>query len=242
MEESKSTARVAVVIPCFNHSNVLRRTLESIKNQTLKPFELVVVDDGSIDSPEKIVHEFNDSLPVVFVKLSENHGAPYARNLGAEKTTAEFLLFLDADAELVPDAIETFVRALEGRPEVSFVYSNFLWGSKRFRGRSFDVEALKKRNFIHTSSLLRRAVFPGFDQSLKKFQDWDLWLTIIERGGKGFWIDRELYRIEPRRAGISRWLPRIAYLIPWSRLGFVPKEIANYHEAESIIRKKRSIT
>ena len=116
-----------------------------------------------------------------------------------------------------------------------------MWGAKRFRLQPFDREALKKQNYIHTSSLLRRSAFPGFDETLKKFQDWDLWLTMVERGSKGVWIDRELYHIEPREQGISRWLPKIAYMIPWHRLGFQPKEIGRYREAETVVRKKHRI-
>lgn len=233
--------KLAIVIPCFNHADILRRTLENICHQTRSADELVVVDDGSADNPEAVVKEFSDRLPIKFIRLSENRGAPYARNLGAVQTTAPLILFLDADAELVPDALQTLTDALVRQPQAGFAYSNFFWGTKRFRGRPFDFEALKQRNFIHTSSLIRRSAFPGFDESLKKFQDWDLWLTMARRGSFGVWIDRELYRIQPRREGMSRWLPRVAFWIPWSRLGFVPKDLTKYREAEEIVRKKHGI-
>jgi phosphatidylinositol alpha-1,6-mannosyltransferase len=233
--------KLAVVIPCFNHADVLRRTLENICHQTRSIDELVIVDDGSTDHPELVVKEFVSRLPIKFIRLAENRGAPYARNLGARETTAPMILFLDADAEFVPDALRTLTSALEAQADADFVYSNFFWGAKRFRGQPFDFEALKQRNFIHTSSLIRRGAFPGFDESLKKFQDWDLWLTMARRGSRGVWIDRELYRIQPRREGMSRWLPRAAFWIPWSRLGFVPKDLTKYREAEEIVRKKHGI-
>lgn len=232
---------IAVVIPCFNHAYILRRTLEGLATQTLQPAEVVVIDDGSSDQSEPVVRDFMSRLPIAFTKLQHNHGAPFARNEGAKLTTSPFLLFLDADAALVPHALETFSKTLRNHPEADVAYSNFLWGTKRFRGRPFDAEELKRRNYIHTSSLVRRGAFPGFDESLKKFQDWDVWLTMSERGSKGVWIDEDLYRIEPRRQGISRWMPRIAYVIPWRRLGFEPKEITSYRDAEAIVRKKHGI-
>ncbi|MBI4138987.1 glycosyltransferase family 2 protein [Candidatus Uhrbacteria bacterium] len=232
---------ISVIIPCFNHAYVLRRTFEGLATQTVKPQEVIVVDDGSVDQPAAIIFSFSNRLPLSFIRLEKNCGAPRARNLGAAQSHGEYLLFLDADAELVPDALETFARALTEHPDAAFAYSNFFWGAKRFRGRPFDAEELRRRNFIHTSSLIRREAFPGFDETLHKFQDWDLWLTMAERGSKGTWIDRELYRIEPRRQGMSKWLPRIAYVIPWQRLGFVPKEIANYREAERVVRQKHRI-
>ncbi len=232
---------IAVVIPCYTHAKILRRTLEALTQQTLKPREVVIVDDASTDDPSQIVLEFKEKLPIRFVRFNVNRGAPAARNEGFRLTTASLVLFLDADAELVPMALETFARALADHPEADFVYSNFYWGRKAFRARTFDVDALHAANFIHTSSLIRRDAFPGFDESLKKFQDWDLWLTMAERGSKGVWIDEFLYCIEPRRDGISRWLPSFAYKLPWPIFGWTPKEIKRYREAEAIIRAKHGI-
>lgn len=229
---------IAVVIPCYNHSNVLRRTLEALQRQTLQPREIVVVDDASDDRPEGVAREFS---AVRFVRLAVHGGAPKARNEGARQTAAPSILFLDADAELQPDALEAMSKALQDHPDASFAYSNFFWGMKRFPAQEWDVEALKRQNYIHTSSLIRRTDFSGFDESLTKFQDWDLWLTMAEQGKKGVWINRELYRIEPRKQGLSRWLPRIAYMIPWQKLGYQPKEVGRYREAEAIVRQKHHI-
>jgi glycosyltransferase involved in cell wall biosynthesis len=235
---------IAVIIPCFNHAYVLRRTLKALTKQTVQPAEVVVVDDCSTDDPELIVNEFNKKLPIKFLRFRHNRGAPAARNEGAKETVSPYLLFLDADAELVPDALEAMMKALEDRPETDFAYADFYWGRKRFRGREFDPDQLKKRNWIHTSSLIRRSVFPGFDETLKKFQDWDLWLTLAKQGVKGVWIDRPLFRIEPRRrgTGMSFWLPSIAHRLPWPMLGWMPSEIRRYREAEQILRTKHSLT
>jgi glycosyltransferase involved in cell wall biosynthesis len=254
---------IAVVIPCFNHANVLRRTLEALYHQTLQPKEVVVVDDGSVDNAEEVFLSFRpkrseaeeslrrgpsapsdstrDDIRWEFVRFETNRGAPAARNEGARRTTSPFILFLDADAEFSPNALRQMSEALDQHPEASFAYANFLWGAKLFRGKSFDEEALKKQNYIHTSSLMRRADFPGFDETLTKFQDWDLWLTMAEQGKRGVWIDEVLYRIQPRAQGYSRWLPRIAYMIPWQKLGFQPKEVGRYRDAEAIVRKKHGI-
>lgn len=236
-----TTATIAVIIPTFNHASILRRTLEALTLQTLPAAEVVVVDDGSTDDPETVVKEFLPLLPISFVRLRHNHGAPFARNEGARLTSSSLLLFLDADAELVPDALEVFKNTLQMHPEASFVYSNFLWGRKRFTGQPFDRKALERRNYIHTTSLMRREDFYGFDERLKKFQDWDLWLTLTEKGKIGVWINQDLFRVEPRKQGMSRWLPRIAYRIPWQKLGFQPKEIGRYRDAELIIRNKHHI-
>lgn len=232
---------IAVVIPCYNHASVLRRTLNALQEQTHQPKEVIIIDDASEDEPEAIVKEFQLNFHLGFTRLRHNHGAPFARNEGARLTTSKYLLFLDADAELVPEALALFQKALIQHPEVDIVYSNFFWGSKLFRGQLFDLHALQKRNFIHTSSLLRRSAFLGFDESLKKFQDWDLWLTMAERGSRGLWIDQALFRVEPRRTGMSHWLPAFTHRLPWPILGWMPTEIRKYREAEAVIRKKHRL-
>ncbi len=234
-------SRISVIIPCYNHADILRRALEGLSVQTLKPFEVIVVNDGSSDDPSVAVSEVSQILPITLITLKANKGAPYARNLGAASAGGDFFLFLDADAILQPTALQVLQGALLQNTDAVFSYSNFFWGTKRFRGRPFDVAALKNNNFIHTSSLIRRSAFPGFDETLTRFQDWDLWLTIAERGGVGVWVDEDLFYVEPRKEGMSRWLPKFMYKIPWRLFGFVPKEIVKYNEARNIIQKKHGI-
>ncbi len=233
---------VSVVIPCYNHASILRRTLRGLLCQTRPVDEIVVVDDGSVDNPKVVVEEFADWLPIRYIRLDKNSGAPIARNRGADETTGDLILFLDADAELYPQAIEKMEKELRTRPDVDFVFSDFLWGRKAFHGMRFSEGELKKRNYIHTSSLLRRNAFPGFDPSLTKLQDWDLWLTMADQGSKGAWIHEILYRIEPRReGGMSRWIPRFVYQLPWNMVGWIPAEVKKYQMAEDVVRKKHGI-
>jgi len=240
-QEIRPAADIAIVIPCYEHARDLHRTLEALTKQTCPAREIIVVDDCSTDDPESVVNAFATLLPIHFLRLRHNHGAPYARNEGARLTSAPYLLFLDADVSLVPDALETFGNTLAQRADCDFSYSSFFWGHKLFRGALFEMESLKQRNFIHTSSLLRRSAFSGFDESLKKFQDWDLWLTMARKGSRGVFIDRALFRVAPRKEGYSRWLPKIAYRIPWQKIGFEPREIQKYRAAESIVRKKHGL-
>lgn len=236
-----SNERIVIVIPCFNHARELGRTLESLTKQTLQPAEIVVVDDGSSDVPSDVVVAFKDKLNIVFLRFDENRGAPAARNKGADVTSAPLIMFLDADIALESDALEAMARQLEENHDADYAYANFYWGKKKFPAKPFDVRTLKERNYIHTSALVRRSAFPGFDENLKKFQDWDLWLTMAENGKNGTWIDRYLFHVMPRKTGISTWLPSFAHKIPWPILGWMPKEIGKYREAEKVIREKHKI-
>ncbi|MDP3794188.1 MAG: hypothetical protein Q8R07_05595, partial [Candidatus Uhrbacteria bacterium] len=121
--------------------------------------------------------------------------------------------------------------------------SSFYFGWKLFKLHAFDARALHQQNYIHTSSLMRREVFSGFDESLSKFQDWDLWLTIVKNGGRGVWIKEPLFRVKTswKRQSISHWLPKAFYRIPWPILGYTPVAISRYREAEAIVKRKHGI-
>jgi len=237
---------ISVIIPVYNHAEELVACLHSLEKQTYRPLEIIVVDDGSADRPfERLARE---SFPVSYetVKLEANRGAPAARNEGFKRSHGGYVMFLDADAVLVPEAIKELVRALVADPSAAFAYSSFYFGRKFFRGMPFNAAELRKNNYIHTSGLIRREAFPGFDESLKKFQDWDLWLTIAERGGSGVWIDKPLLTLKPRTAssrkfGMSQWLPSFVHRLPWPIFGWMPHEIRRYREAEVIIRNKHGI-
>lgn len=230
--------KISVIIPCYQHAGTIGRCLESVFGQTHAGLEVIVVDDGSTDGLEAAVAPFRDRL--TFIR-QENRGGPAARNRGFAASTGEAVLFCDADVILKPEALEKMRRALEERPEAAFAYSSFKFGWKKFRLWPFDAARLKKMNYIHTTSLIRREHFPGFDESLRRFQDWDLWLTVVERGGSGVWIPETLFSVTPRQGGISEWLPSFVYRIPWRLLGFKPRTISRYDDAAAVIRRKHRL-
>ncbi len=236
-----SNEAIAVVIPCRDHAAELEKALESLERQSLRPVEVVVIDDASRDDVNSVVEKFSGRLPIRSERFAENRGAPAARNRGAEMTVSPYLLFLDADVVLGVDSLKRFVDALAAAPDAAFAYSNFIWGWKAFKARQWDVESLKKLNYIHTTSLIKRGAFPGFDPSLKKFQDWDIWLTMAERGAKGVWIDDYLFVVKPRASGMSSWLPSFMHKLPWPIWGWMPKEIKKYRDAENVIRQKHGL-
>jgi hypothetical protein len=126
--------------------------------------------------------------------------------------------------------------ALKSDNEASFVYSSFKWGWKKFKLWPFDSEKLKQMPYIHTSSLIRREVFPCFDESLKKFQDWDLFLTIVEKGGRGAYIPEVLFTVTVGGT-MSNWLPSFVYKLPWLKLRGKEK----YDDWKKVIQKKHKI-
>ncbi|USN52049.1 MAG: glycosyltransferase family 2 protein [Candidatus Nomurabacteria bacterium] len=233
--------KVSIVIPVLEHREELRACLASLDQQTEKAIEVIVIDDGSID---RIQQEDLDGFAFAakLIRFEENRGAPFARNTGLDSANGEYIVFLDADAHLPTDALEVLIKALVDHPEASFAYPNFRFGKKAFRGRPFDADALREKNYIHTSVLLRKNEAIRFDESLKKFQDWDYFLQLAQQGKKGIWVDRELMVFEERKAaGMSRWLPSFSYDIPWQAIGWTPTFIAWYLKADDIIRTKHDL-
>ena len=125
------------------------------------------------------------------------------------------MIFLDADAVLTPDTLRQLSEALDAHVEAAYAFCDFTFGWKRFKTGPFDAERLKRRNMIHTGALIRREAFPGFDESIKRFQDWDLWLTMLGQGRTGVHVPGLVMHMRVERKGISSWMPRAWYCAPW---------------------------
>lgn len=225
--------KISVIIPVYNGADKIQRCLDSVFSQTYQNLEVIVVDDGSTDDLLLALTNCQRRLTIIH---QENKGAPAARNYGFKVSTGELVIFLDADITMAPRMLEKLVLALRADPEADFSYCRFKFGWKTFRLRPFDRGKLKQLPCIHTSALIRRNAFPGFDESLKKFQDWDLFLTIAEVGGRGVLVPEVLFRVESGGT-MSSWLPKYAYKLRWLRLPSKRK----YETAMAVIKKKHHL-
>lgn len=101
---------ISIIIPAYNAEETLAATLQSCLHQSLQAREIIVVDNGSHDATAKIAASFGSKIQYLFMN---NEGVSRARNIGAEQATGEWLLFLDADDQLLPCALETLLTAAE---------------------------------------------------------------------------------------------------------------------------------
>ena len=232
-------ALVSVVIPTYQHANTIGRCIYSVLGQAYSPIEIIVVDDGSTDSTSEVLKKYEGKIRVIHQK---NAGANPARNRGLAEATGEFVIFCDADVVMKSQMIAQFVQRLIDHPEASYAYGGFRFGWKVFHGVPFSGDQLRKMNFVHTTSLVRRNDFPGFDPVIKRFQDWDVWLTMLEQKKigvlvPGVWCD---VLIDGESRIGSSWLPSFMYRLPWKYLGWQPKRVRKYREArEAIVKKHR---
>jgi glycosyltransferase involved in cell wall biosynthesis len=112
---------VSVVIPCYGQAHYLGEAIESVLAQTYPHLEVIVVDDGSDDNASSIASRY----PGVRCVREANGGMAEARNVGIRSTNGDFLVFLDADDRLLPEAIAAGLLALEQRPECAAAIGTF---------------------------------------------------------------------------------------------------------------------
>lgn len=232
---------ISVIVPAYNAARTIGRCLESIFSQSLQNFEVIVVNDGSTDATLERLEFLQKRWPArLKVVIQKNRGAPAARNYGVRIAKGEYLIFCDADVVMRRDMLEKMLQVLYLHPEASYVYSSFKFGWKKFVLWDFDAQRLREMPYIHTTSLIRTEHFPGFDETVKRLQDWDLWLTMLEKKHTGVWIPEVLFKVVNTQGTMSAWLPSFAYKIPkW--LGIHPRSVARYNEAVALIKAKHGL-
>lgn len=179
---------VSVVIPCYNQAHFLGEAIESVLAQTYRCFEVIVVDDGSRDEVDAVSARF----PGITYFRQPNQGVSGARNAGLKVSRGAYVVFLDADDRLLPEALSIGVENLKSHPDCAFV-----WGQCRHSNKAGEpIPAppkpwikqehyvnLLRTNYIRTPGVVmyRRAVFDavgGFDPELQGGEDYDLHLRI----------------------------------------------------------------
>ncbi len=229
---------ISVIIPTYQHGDTIAACLDSIFAQTFKDLEVIVIDDGSTDDTAEAVKPYLDKI---LYRKTANAGAPKARNTGFSLSKGRFVIFGDADLILKPEMLQALYDALKANPKAAYAYCGFRFGLGRFRGLPWNEARLRQLNYIHTSALIRRESFLGFDESIKKFQDWDLWLSMLEKGLPGVAVNKILFSAKPRKAGMSWWLPKTLYSPFFKAIGIRFKSVTRYDEAAKIIAKKHGL-
>lgn len=179
---------VSIIIACYNQAHFLGEAIESALAQTYAKREIVVVDDGSTDNTAEVARRH----PGLHYIYQENAGPSAARNAGVGNSRGEYLVFLDADDRLLPDALKIGVGSLRQHSDCAFV-SGFCRlvvadGSLLSQPEQPCIETdhyleLLRRNYIWcpASVMYRRNAFEavhGFNESLGRGEDYDLFLRI----------------------------------------------------------------
>jgi glycosyltransferase involved in cell wall biosynthesis len=190
---SESTDLVSVVISCYNHEHYINEAIESVLAQTYPSFEIIVVDDGSTDKSWDVARSFSEVQCV----RQRNAGTPAAtRNRGLQESRGDYVVFLDGDDRLLPDALEIGLRHLREHPDCAFAAGRCQAMNNEQKcltiqpptTESDHYRALLERNYILTpgSVMFRRDMvneLNGFNASpaIKGSDDYDMYLRVASR-------------------------------------------------------------
>jgi len=187
------TSLLSIIIPVYNDEKTIKQTIESVLNQTISNFELIIINDGSQDSTGEIISSIKDDRLKIF--SYPNGGVNRARNRGLSHASGDYIAFLDADDLWHRDKLEFQLNALQANPQAAVAYSwtDYIDESGQFlrRGNHITLNGnvypqLLLTDFLENGSnvLICRKAFDTvgqFDESLTQAEDWDMWLRLAAR-------------------------------------------------------------
>ena len=203
---------ISVIIPTYNRASLIKRAVESVLDQTVKPNEVIVVDDGSSDNTREVVESIQS--PIVKYVYRENGGAGAARNTGVKEAAGDWIAFHDSDDMWRRDKLEKQAEYLKEHPDTGLVYSSYemhledgtsilMPGNKdglSLEGNIF-VPLLVRNTVGAPTVVVRKDLFEkagGFDESLRSLEDWDFAVRFARDNVIGFLNDItvDAYRVD----------------------------------------------
>lgn len=177
----------SVIIPTFNRAETLVRAIQSVKAQTVRDFEIIVIDDGADRTPEALA-QFGDQVRYL---RGVGAGVAAARNLGIKEACGAYIAFLDADDRWYPRKLACTAEAVRASPASGLFYSRIDYVTQAgerlssprircIRGNGY-MELLGGDFIANSATVVKKECFDrvgGFDPGLHGCEDWDLWIRI----------------------------------------------------------------
>lgn len=192
----ETLSAISVIIPTFNRAHVLPRALNSVLAQTLRPLEVLVVDDGSTDATNALLHSkySTETFPKVRLLVCPRRGVSAARNHGIRESSGQWIALLDSDDAWTPEKLAHQYRALQRYSDHKICHTDEIWirNGKRVnqmkkhakRGGWIFNECLPLCCISPSSAIIHRSIFEDvglFDEDLPVCEDYDLWLRVASR-------------------------------------------------------------
>jgi glycosyltransferase involved in cell wall biosynthesis len=160
--------KISIIIPTYNRSDLLKNAVRSVISQSFEDWELIIVDDGSVDDTKEIAHAFAKSDARISYFYQENAGQAVARNKGAELSTGKYLAFLDSDDVYLSDNLQKKIILLEAHSNI-LIINGFSWVVD-YAGKKFVDYA----SYAPSNWLVKREFFKaggGFDPKERNIED-----------------------------------------------------------------------
>jgi glycosyltransferase involved in cell wall biosynthesis len=183
----------SVIIPCYNLGPLLIKAVQSIEKQTLGDIEIIVVDDVSTDhETKKILKSMDSADGISVIYRNTNGGASAARNTGIKSAKSEFILCLDADDSIAETYLEKayaiFIKDVKASIGIVAPYTKMTGertGEWKPKKENATIPVALIASPIPNASCFRKAAWKtvgGYDENLRGFEDWELWISILESG------------------------------------------------------------
>ena len=216
MGESINNFSVSVVIPAYNATRTIVRTLESVRNQTRADLihEVIVVNDGSKDDTVQVVNEYaqtHPELPVVLID-KQNGGVSTARNAGMKAAGGSWIALLDSDDEWVPEKLQLQYETVCANPQIDFLGGNHydnvisILGKKITALHKATVKELCIKSFPQPSTVvMKKEIFDtlgGFDETRRYAEDGQYFCKVCAHYGY-YYMPQQLVVYDGGRRGFG---------------------------------------
>lgn len=191
--------KVSVIIPAYNGDRFIIQAVESVLNQTYKNYEIIVIDDGSVDNIRQVLEAYLQKINYIFQR---NQGVASARNLGIQEAEGDYIAFLDQDDYFLPEKLAKQVAILENNPQIGMVHSG--WERVNDSGEKIGEvkpwekspqltlkEWVEKKPILLSAMLFRRdwlKKVDGLDTHFRQACDIDLILRLSLAGCEAVWL------------------------------------------------------
>ncbi len=205
---------VSIITPSFNSEKYIAQTIQSVQNQTYTNWELIIIDDASVDDTTTIVKKIAAiDLRITLIVLEQNSGASKARNQGIKNAKGNYLTFLDADDIWFPNFIENSINTIK-KTKIPFVFSSYKRSNEELKFVYSDFIVPQKVTYtdiLKTNSISCLTAFIDVKKlgikympNILKRQDMGLWLSYLKEIPYAYGIQepQAIYRI--RKNSLSR--------------------------------------
>jgi SAM-dependent methyltransferase/predicted O-methyltransferase YrrM len=183
---------ISVIIPCYNQAHFLLQAIDSVINQTYNNWEIIIVNDGSLDTTSTVARDAIVANSQYKIQLIEqtNQGLSSARNAGIAAANGEYILPLDADDILANKALSCLLKICLKSLTPCVAFGSYqMFGTENRTVPSYDLyspENIKQSNMIHPSSLYHKSVLDlvsGYKPEMKEgYEDWEFWVNCHSHG------------------------------------------------------------
>ncbi len=198
--------KVTVMMPCYNAHKYLGQTIDSVKSQTFRDFEILIVNDGSTDQDTlDFLENLDDDIRIVH---QENRGLPGARNTGFRHARGTYVLPLDCDDWLDPMHIEKLLNALESSPGAAFAFCYFQLESEAsgVLEKKFNFFEQLFNNQLPYCLLLKRSTWlyaGGYNENMRQgYEDWEFNIRLGGMGIFGILVPEPLFHYRVQKTGM----------------------------------------